>query len=118
MQVLINDLLAFSRVGRIVREHGGGVVHGPCSEQAEANLADAIEYSGATIEADELPTVRAEVPLLTAVFQNLLRNALKFRREDPPHVRDRRPTGTASSGSSRSPTTGSASSPTTPSGSS
>ena len=85
MQILINDLLAFSRVGRIVRE----AVEVSCTElleQAESNLADAIERAGATIEADELPTVRAEVPLLTAVFQNLLSNALKFRGAEPPRV--------------------------------
>ncbi|TVT22079.1 HAMP domain-containing protein [Amycolatopsis acidiphila] len=86
MQVLINDLLAFSRVGRIVREP----VPVSCEAvvaQARNNLSDAIEQSGATVEVDELPTVLAEVPLLTAVFQNLIGNALKFHGEDPPHVR-------------------------------
>ena len=85
MQILINDLLAFSRVGRIVREP----VEVSCDavlEQALANLADAIERTGASVTADELPTVSAEVPLLTAVFQNLISNALKFRGEDPPKV--------------------------------
>jgi signal transduction histidine kinase len=85
MQELINDLLAFSRVGRIVRDaetvSGNAVL-----ERAEANLADVIEQSRATIEAGELPTVSAEVPLLTAVFQNLISNALKFRGEDPPRI--------------------------------
>jgi signal transduction histidine kinase len=86
MQILINDLLAFSRVGRIVRES----VEVSCDavvEQALANLADAIERTGASVETDELPTVSAEVPLLTAVFQNLIGNALKFRGEEPPKVR-------------------------------
>jgi signal transduction histidine kinase len=86
MQILINDLLAFSRVGRIVRES----VEVSCNavlDQALANLADAIERTGASVEADELPTVSAEVPLLTAVFQNLISNALKFRGEEPPKVR-------------------------------
>jgi light-regulated signal transduction histidine kinase (bacteriophytochrome) len=85
MQELINDLLAFSRVGRIVRD----AVEVSCTtvlKNAEANLAAVIEQTDATIEAGELPTVRAEVPLLTAVFQNLVSNALKFRGEDPPHV--------------------------------
>ncbi|MFI7675809.1 ATP-binding protein [Actinophytocola sp. NPDC049390] len=85
MQILINDLLAFSRVGRIVREP----VEVSCDavlEQALANLADAIERTGATVVSDDLPTVSAEVPLLTAVFQNLISNALKFRGEDPPKV--------------------------------
>ncbi|OLF15979.1 sensor histidine kinase [Actinophytocola xanthii] len=85
MQILINDLLAFSRVGRMVREP----VVVSCNavvDQAIANVATAIEQSEATIEAGELPEVRAEVPLLTTVFQNLISNALKFRGEDPPHV--------------------------------
>ncbi|MBB4909703.1 sensor histidine kinase [Actinophytocola algeriensis] len=86
MQILINDLLAFSRVGRVVRES----VEVSCAavlEQATANLADAIERTEASVEAEELPTVSAEVPLLTAVFQNLIGNALKFRGDDPPKVR-------------------------------
>ena len=85
MQVLINDLLAFSRVGRIVRE----AVVVSCDavlEQATTNLATAIEEAGATIESGPLPSVRAEVPLLTTVFQNLIGNALKFHGDEPPHV--------------------------------
>jgi signal transduction histidine kinase len=85
MQVLINDLLAFSRVGRIVRER----VPIPCASlltQARANLAEVIERTGATIEAGELPVVLAEGPLLTMVFQNLLGNAMKFHGDLPPHV--------------------------------
>ncbi|MPZ81585.1 MAG: HAMP domain-containing protein [Actinophytocola sp.] len=86
MQVLINDLLAFSRVGRTMREP----VEVSCEavlEQAKANLATAIERAGATVESGQLPTVMAEVPLLTTVFQNLVGNALKFRGEAPPRVR-------------------------------
>jgi signal transduction histidine kinase len=85
MQVLINDLLAFSRVGRIVRER----TPIPCASllaQARTNLAEAIERTGATIEAGELPTVLAEGPLLTMVFQNLLGNAMKFHGDLPPHI--------------------------------
>jgi signal transduction histidine kinase len=85
MQVLINDLLAFSRVGRIVRDR----VPTSCAavlEQARTNLSEAISQSGATIEAGELPVVLAEAPLLTGVFQNLIGNALKFHGDDPPHV--------------------------------
>jgi signal transduction histidine kinase len=86
MQILINDLLAFSRVGRIVREP----VVVSCDavlEQALANLSYSIEHTGAVVDADPLPQVSAEVPLLTTVFQNLISNALKFRGEAPPHVR-------------------------------
>jgi signal transduction histidine kinase len=85
MQVLINDLLAFSRVGRIARR-SDEVSCSDLLEQAKTNLAEAIEWSGATVEAGELPVVKAEVPLLTTVFQNLVGNAIKFRGEAPPHV--------------------------------
>jgi signal transduction histidine kinase len=85
MQVLINDLLAFSRVGRVTRHR----VPTSCDAlvvQAEANLSDVIERTGATIESGELPVVLAEAPLLTTVFQNLIGNALKFHGDEPPHV--------------------------------
>jgi signal transduction histidine kinase len=87
MQQLINDLLAFSRVGR-----------GPLQpaqvdmdfvlDQARISLASAIEESSAQIAAGPLPPVRGEPALLAAVFQNLIGNALKFRRDGgvPPHI--------------------------------
>jgi signal transduction histidine kinase len=86
MQMLINDLLAFSRVGRVEQER----VPVPAADllaQAEANLGTAIRRSRAEVEAGELPTVLAEPTLLTAVFQNLLSNAIKFRGERAPRVR-------------------------------
>ncbi len=85
MQVLINDLLAFSRVGRLVRERQPE----SCTDllaQAERNLGESIESTGAIVEHGELPTVLAEAPLLTTVFQNLLSNAIKFHGEQAPHV--------------------------------
>jgi signal transduction histidine kinase len=85
MQVLINDLLAFSRVGRIAGDRQPVAV-GTLVDQAKANLADALERTGATVEVGDLPMVLAEAPLLTAVFQNLLSNALKFHGDQPPHV--------------------------------
>jgi len=86
MQQLINDLLAFSRVGRGAGERpivGGDDV----LRQALASLGEALRESGAQVEAGPLPPVRAEPALLAAVFQNLVGNALKFRREGAvPHV--------------------------------
>ena len=86
MQVLINDLLAFSRVGRNAGEHEV-VDTGELLDAATSNLESAIKYSGATIRHGELPKVLGEASLLTAVFQNLISNAIKFRGEDPPDVR-------------------------------
>jgi signal transduction histidine kinase len=85
MQMLINDLLAFSRVGRAgqerVRVSAAGLL-----AQAQANLATVIRRSRARIDAGELPVVLAEPTLLTAVFQNVLSNAIKFRGERTPHI--------------------------------
>ena len=85
MQALINDLLAFSRVGQAAPEPML-VSSDSALTQARANLAEELEKSGATIEAGHLPLVLAETSLLTAVFQNLLSNALKFSGGKPPRV--------------------------------
>ena len=85
MQALINDLLAYSRVGRSEREPAL-VSSDAALTQARANLAEQIEETGATIETGHLPLVLAELPLLIAVFQNLLSNALKFSGGKPPRI--------------------------------
>jgi light-regulated signal transduction histidine kinase (bacteriophytochrome) len=86
MQQLINDLLGFSRVGRSTGEQP--VVAGDdVLRQALASLGQALEDSGAQIDAGPLPQVRGEPALLAAVFQNLIGNALKFHGDGgPPHI--------------------------------
>ncbi|MEW2506570.1 sensor histidine kinase [Amycolatopsis sp. CA-161197] len=86
MQNLINDLLSFSRVGRRAGEMTV-VDTGKLLDDALGNLEPVIEETGARIERGELPEVRGEGPLLTAVLQNLVNNALKFHGEAPPVVR-------------------------------
>jgi signal transduction histidine kinase len=85
MQALINDLLAFSRVGRTAQTREP-VSLGLLLAQAWANLATEVRRTHATIEQGELPVVLGEASLLTAVFQNLLSNALKFHGDQPPRV--------------------------------
>src|SRR5690348_6923964 len=85
MQALINDLLQYSRVGRSAREPAL-VASDAALAQARNNLATAMEETGATVETGHLPLVLAELPLLTAVFQNLLSNALKFSGGKPPRI--------------------------------
>ena len=85
MQALIDDLLAFSRVGRVERE---AVLVSTASvlSQARVNLTTEIRKSGAVIQTTELPVVKAEFSLLTSLFQNLLSNAIRFRSDKPPII--------------------------------
>ncbi|MCW3040662.1 MAG: multi-sensor signal transduction histidine kinase [Solirubrobacterales bacterium] len=87
MQELINDLLAFSRVGRVTREHQAVPLRSVI-DRALTDLAGAIEDTGAQVEVTgELPTLRVDAGLLALVFQNLIGNAVKFHGEDgSPHV--------------------------------
>ncbi|MCW2968527.1 MAG: multi-sensor signal transduction histidine kinase, partial [Solirubrobacteraceae bacterium] len=85
MQRLILDLLAFSRVGRTT-EGFEAVDLGAALVAALANLEARITESGAEITQDELPTVQGDASLLTAMFQNLIGNAIKFRSEAAPHI--------------------------------
>ncbi|HEX8869158.1 MAG TPA: ATP-binding protein, partial [Lentzea sp.] len=85
MQVLINDLLAFSRVGRITREQTV-VDLNEIVRQVVESYSERIEETGARLEIDELPPVRGEASLLSAVFQNLISNALKFKGPETPLI--------------------------------
>jgi light-regulated signal transduction histidine kinase (bacteriophytochrome) len=85
MQVLINDLLAFSRAGRSTEELGP-VACDAALATATANLSTQIADAGAVIEAGPLPVVRGQLTLMSVVFQNLLGNALKFTGDRPPRI--------------------------------
>jgi signal transduction histidine kinase len=85
MQQLVNDLLAFSRVGR----HSEGLERVSLEEVlagALRQLQASIEESSAVVTHDPLPTVDGEAGLLVQLLQNLIGNAVKFRGDDPPRV--------------------------------
>jgi nitrogen fixation negative regulator NifL len=85
MQKLINDLLAYSRVGTRAK----ALAATDCTavlDQALANLKAAIETSGAVVTHDPLPTVMHDNLLLVQLFQNLIGNAMKFHVEMPPRI--------------------------------
>ncbi|MFD4641775.1 ATP-binding protein [Lentzea sp. NPDC058436] len=85
MQVLINDLLAFSRVGRMTREQTV-IDLNDLVRQVVDSYSDRIEETGAQLDIAELPSVRGEASLLSAVFQNLISNALKFKGTEAPVI--------------------------------
>ncbi|MCX5415856.1 CHASE3 domain-containing protein [Streptomyces sp. NBC_00059] len=84
MQVLINDLLTFSRVGRVQQSWKPVDLDGSL-DRALSNLTLAVEESGATVvREDPLPELLGDSTSLTMVWQNLIGNAVKFRRPDEP----------------------------------
>jgi signal transduction histidine kinase len=85
MQILINDLLAFSRVGRSGRELELLDLDEILAE-AKLTLSRALEDAGASVLAEPLPKARGERALLVSLFQNLIGNAIKFRGAEPPVV--------------------------------
>lgn len=81
MQILINDLLTFSRVGRL-NSTTTEVPLDAAVDAAMSNLSSTIEESGAEIirPNEPLPTIDGDPTLLIMVWQNLIGNAVKFHR--------------------------------------
>ncbi len=86
MQRLINDLLAYSRVGTRGKEQTDvdmAAVMNITLRNLEATIAEA----HAQVTHDELPHVRADESQMMQLLQNLVGNAIKFHRDEvPPHV--------------------------------
>ena len=85
MQQLINDLLAFSRVGRSGSAFTAVDLEGVLV-QAERQLELMIADADAVVTHDPLPTIEGDHSLLVQLLQNLIGNGVKFRGEDPPRV--------------------------------
>lgn len=84
MQLLINDLLRFSRINSDAKPLAPTDLGEVVREVLERRLAVAIREAGATVEVGELPLVMADAVQIGQVFQNLVGNAIKFRAEDRP----------------------------------
>jgi PAS domain S-box-containing protein len=85
MQILINDLLKYSRVGSR-RQSLEQVDCEVVLQNVLRNLQVAIAEKKAVITHDVLPQVNADITQLTQLFQNLIGNAIKFHGEDPPKI--------------------------------
>jgi PAS domain S-box-containing protein len=85
MQVLIQDLLAYSRAGT-----NGKALRKISSDnaltEALANLRATIQESGAVVTHDSLPLITTDGTQLAQIFQNLVGNAIKYRSAAVPNV--------------------------------
>ncbi|WP_417516665.1 ATP-binding protein [Minwuia sp.] len=83
MQTLIQDLLAYSRL-----DSGHGKKEttdlGDLARQALQNLSEAAREAGGEIEIQDLGMAETSPAEMTRVFQNLIGNAIKYRKPDTP----------------------------------
>lgn len=86
MQQLIQDLLAYSRVGRYELKQQPTDCNAVL-QQVQQNLQAAIAESNAVLIIDPLPTIFADTVQVMQLFQNLVGNALKYRGDAPPMIR-------------------------------
>jgi PAS domain S-box-containing protein len=85
MKQLIEDLLAYSRVGTKGQDFKPVALEAPL-RRALFNLRAGIEEAGAAVTYDPLPTVHGDVVQLGQLLQNLVGNALKFRSNSVPRI--------------------------------
>ena len=85
MQMLIHDLLAYSRVGRreIKRQ---AIDVNTVLKRTLAGIQTTLDAADAEITHDELPTIQADATQLSLLLQNLVSNGVKFHGEARPHV--------------------------------
>jgi PAS domain S-box-containing protein len=85
MQQLIHDLLSYSRISSRKRAPVP-VSSDECLDLALANLRISLDETGCVVHRSELPTVLGDRSQIVDLFQNLIANAIKFRRRGVPPV--------------------------------
>ena len=85
MQVMLDDVLTYIRSGGQRQSHQP-LDFGDVVDEAAANLGALMEEADARVQHRSLPRVPADRRQMVQLFQNLIGNALKFRREEPPRV--------------------------------
>jgi light-regulated signal transduction histidine kinase (bacteriophytochrome) len=81
MQVLIEDLLRYSRVTTQTRPFAPVDLAAVAAAVLE-DLSEQVQRAGARVEVSALATINADAPQMRQLLQNLISNALKFARED------------------------------------
>jgi signal transduction histidine kinase len=84
MAQLIDDLLAYSRLGRAGVRRKPVALDDILTPLAEEFVGRVKDIGGTLDTADDLPTIMGDRTLLTQIFTNLLENALTYRRADVP----------------------------------
>ncbi|MDQ3071891.1 MAG: ATP-binding protein [Bacteroidota bacterium] len=85
MQSLINDLLNYSRIGRIDAEIKD-VDLNTILDIVKTNLGEKIAAADVIIKYSKLPVINGIESQLLQLFQNLIENAIKFRSEAQPEI--------------------------------
>ena len=85
MQQLMEEVLEFSRI-TTKGANFSRVELEPVVQEVLLNLAASIEDSGAAVDIGPLPSVVADRTQLTQVFQNLVANAIKFKKDLAPRI--------------------------------
>jgi signal transduction histidine kinase len=80
MKVLINDLLEYSRIGK--KKESAEVDLSNTINTVLADLNKAIAEAGANIKVGKMPVIKAYPTEMKQIFQNLIINAIKFRKKD------------------------------------
>jgi signal transduction histidine kinase len=85
MHTLINDLLTFSRVTTKAQPFER-IDLNKIANDVMSDLETTIEQSGGSVEIGDLPAIDADPLQMRQLFQNLIANALKFRKPESPPV--------------------------------
>lgn len=86
IQLLVTDLLEYARVNQVSVVSDTPVPLDDVLKWTRANLATLIEETSAELTTDALPAIRAEFSVLSALLQNLITNAIKYRTNAPPRI--------------------------------
>jgi PAS domain S-box-containing protein len=87
MEMLLSDLLAYMQAVNIAQPPPNAVNTNVALKRVLETLAMSISESGAVVDCEELPPLAVQEFHLIQLFQNLISNAIKYRSDQPPHIR-------------------------------